>query len=364
MMASPEKPLISVFTENQISEWHARYERIPTKGAYHEPTYIKRIAAYYSGRAELFWCETKNAVFYHPYIRRDLKGKASSLRTKSGKPYSDIISSWYYGGPLACPLEDAKTVSKEDVKQFLSAFDAYCLDDSIVSEFLRFDPNLENYSLYEGTVPLIANRKTVAIDLKQSEEKIWAGLASRNRNRCRNAEKMGFEVEFSRAPEAIEAFHSIYKEEMERKEADTFHRFPLSFFLDLFENCPESFYLILAKHKNTYAGGIICAQGGAVVHDFLRASRQKYWSKNINNWMILQSILFAKNTRKASCYDLQGGRDGVFHFKSGFSKLRKEFKTYAKVHNREIYDTLTELVANNVEGCDQGFFPAYRINDL
>ena len=55
-------------------------------------------------------------------------------------------------------------------------FSKYCKDTGIVSEFIRFDPNLNNHTYFNDLMPITQNRHTVFIDLKQSKEDIWKNI--------------------------------------------------------------------------------------------------------------------------------------------------------------------------------------------
>jgi hypothetical protein len=340
--------------DSHIDECMGYYERLAQKDIYHSPRYIQVLAEHYEDEGEWFVFGNDDEYIYYPYLRRRLD-KLEYLATIGPdlSKYSDITSSWYYGGPIYS--RGRGTPEEGLVEGFLAAFDAHCQESGIVSEFIRFDPNLRNGQFFDGWLPVSVNRQTVVVDLTKTEEEVWEGLASRNRNRLRRAAKHGLEMECRRDDEAIAIFQRIYAREMERKSALSHYRFSKEFFLSLFERCSDHFYLLLFRLKDAYVGGIVCAWMGGIVHDYLRSSLAEYWTMNLNNWMVLQSILHAK-AQGCVLYDLQGGKEGVFHFKSGFSRLRRDFLVCARVHIPQVYEQL--CVGSSPESVS--FFPAYR----
>jgi hypothetical protein len=355
-----EKVKVLSSTDSDFSIWKEYYDRLSCKGVYHCPEYIRVLAKHYKAEAELFLFGDDDIFVYYPYLRRRLdKLPIAPHCDLDLSTYFDIVSSWYYGGPL---FRTRSSSNDETIaRDFMLAFNEYCRENQVVTEFIRFDPNLENFKAVNHFVPIKKEHETVVVDLQKTEEEIWRSFSSRTRNRLRNAKKHGFQMESTTDADAIGIFHSIYTDEMKRKTALKRYHFPLEFFIDLFRECEGRFYLLLFEYSGVYIGGVVCAAEQKRVHDFLRASLREFWNLNINNWIVKESIFWARN-KGNSVYDLQGGREGVLHFKSGFSKCRGTFYTCSRIHLPKINASLVAALERSGASVEQSYFPWYRID--
>jgi len=73
------------------------------------------------------------------------------------------------------------------MNKFYSIFKSYCQLNNIVSEFVRFNPFLENSAYAPAEVAIQKWNDTVTIDISQDEEMIWKAMSSERRNRIRKA---------------------------------------------------------------------------------------------------------------------------------------------------------------------------------
>ncbi len=349
---------IIIYSGNDVSRWSYYYNQLEFKPVYNSPGYVSFIAGHYNYEPELFVLEFDDFFYYYPYFKRQL----SDLQYAEACVFDvescfDIISSWYYGGPL---ISDYTWLSdKVKAKLFADCFHDYCIQENIVSEFVRFDPNAGNYEIFENIFNIEENRKTVYVDLSQPEDEIRGGYKSSCRNKIRNAEKNGVELKISADPDAIKRFSEIYRSEMNRKEALPHYRFDTSFFMNLFEKLHDSAMLLTAWHEGNVVGGIVCLYGETVAHDFLRTSLWDSRKLNANNIMIDRAIKWCRE-KGLKIYDIQGGREPVFNFKKNFSKLRKTFFTSKIIHKTDIYNKLCEVREKHGNPVAGGYFPAYR----
>ncbi len=338
--------------KRDLARWRSLYDRLPRKGPYHAPDYLKVLEFHFDDPAELFVFGDQEAFVYYPYFRRSLD-KLAFVRDAGGElgSYCDIASSWYYGGPLSTS-EDP-----ELIRAFRKAFHEHCGQSRVVCEFIRFDPYLANHHCVTEEMRVADNREVVYIDLRPSEEEIVSSYQRKCRKNIRRAVEGGVRVETRKDEEAIRAFHQIYGSEMQRKGAPPSYLFEEAFFRKLFERV-EGACLRLIFVGEHFAGGSVAIQEGEMVNDYLRATDPEFWHLRINDLVIHENARFFKG-RGAHTYDLQGGRVGVFEFKLSFSRLTRSFKLGSMIHLPEVYDALGRLAPKR--GDD--FFPAYREKD-
>ena len=343
------------YTLDDRETWQEWFDRLDA-GPYHSPTYLDTLAGEFehdSERAELFVYGDEDGFVYYPYIRRDLTDLPfAEAALAEPEAYSDIVSSWYYGGPLL-----SAGASPALAEEFADAFAEFCADEGIVSEFIRFDPNRENHERFDALEPTF-NRETVHADLTKETETLWDEFEKRNRNAIRQAQQTDLVVEPTTDPTEFEAFYDIYTNAMEAKDASDHYRFSFSFFETLFGSDLST--LTVARYEGEVVGGAVVIHDDRIAHDYLRASNPDYWDLRVNN-LLCYGAMMEMRDRGIGRFDFQGGRPGVFKFKKGFStEGRGEFYIGKRIHCPEVYENLTEAAADTGIDTDTGYFPAYR----
>lgn len=343
---------------DEIDTWRDYYARLDRGGPYHEPAYIRLLEGYLGATenvAELFVYEDDDGFVYYPYFLRTLETVSFAEKTSVDTgSYRDAVASWYYGGPLA-----SAGASSDTVEQARAAFGKHCRDAGIVSEFLRFDPNLANHETFSEVDPEF-NRHTVPVDLTQSDDELWDGFEKRNRNAIRQGQQSSLEIEPSTDTEDYRAFYEIYSNAMEAQDASEHYRFPFEFFERLL-NIEERSTLLVARDDATVVGGALVVHDGEVAHDYLRASNPDYWDQRVNNLLCYEALMHMRD-RGHKLFDFQGGRPGVFKFKKAFSPDRREFYIGKEIHLPDVYDQLIEDAAAAGIDTEKDYFPTYRVD--
>ena len=342
------------FSQDELEEWQQYYDRLDV-GPYHSPAYLDFIAGRLERetRAELVIVESDNEFVYYPYLIRPLSSLEYADEVDLDlTQFADIISSWYYGGPI--PSDEGSGIRG----RFANQFSEYCRKEGFIAEFIRFDPNEQNHTEFPNLEPTF-NRETVWVDLTQSEAAIWDGFETRNRNAIRQARDARITIESSWSWNDVEAFHTINSNAMEAKGASEQYRFSLTFFRDLLEDSNLSSFLV-ARYENDVIGGSVIVHDEKVAHDYLRASNPHYWDKRVNNLLCYEAILHMRESDRVR-FDFQGGRPGVFKFKKSFSPNRGDFYVAKRIHDQEKYDRLVNTAKRNGVDTTTEYFPNYRI---
>jgi hypothetical protein len=339
------------------------YAEIAQKNVYGMPAYVKLVANYYGYEAEVFVYKKNDKVLFYPYFKRPLASLdfLEHADNQLSEAY-DLVSSWYYGGLFVSDFQN-DAGGKNLINEFMQAFADYCRANNIVSEFVRFDPNIENHNFIKGYIPVEKNRKTVYVDLELNENEIWKNMRSGCRRNIKKAIKHALVIEPSKSRQDIDIFHKIYDEEMRRKAAPWHLYFDLSFFYNLFE-LKNHFVLLVARYKEEIVGGFIIARDQNSAYHFLSASLPNYWEMRVNNLLFYEAIQWAKN-KGLKRFDFQGGRDGVFQFKQNFSRSYKDFYVAKVIHKPKLYKELCNqhgaFYKQKYDGTHQMYFPKYRL---
>jgi hypothetical protein len=354
---SPSSRSVSIFRGEDINKAIKYYEKLHDKGIYHHPKYLQVLSGnleFDGERAEAFVIESDGEFVYYPFISRPL----DTIQFDSTVPlhkYRDIIASWYYGGPLA-----SSGATPQLLEKFVSEFESFCIDNNYVSEFIRFDPNIENYKDFFSLNPKF-NRKTVWVDLNQSKEGIWDGYEGRNQRAIKQAQDSDLSVEATNNIEDIGDFHTVYSQRMEEMGVTEHYRFNKEFFYDILtEQLSDYFTLLVAREEEDIVGGFIIAHDAGVGHHYLSASLKDYWDDRINNLLYHNAVL-EMHDKNANKFDFQGGREGVFKFKKGFSPHRGEFHISKCIHDGIPYQRLVDEANAAGISTNDGYFPQYRI---
>jgi len=332
------------------------YESMDVNCPYNYPSYLNILAGYLYDNLELvfFAMDTGMGKILYPFFKRSLDNIFQI--SEDFADYSDIISSWYYGGPIITKADN----ESELVKIYSKAFTEYCSKENIIAEFVRFDPNVENHIHFTDYYNIEYNRETVPVDLQKEYEEIWNGYKGRCRTAIKKAIKSEIKIFKDIRPELIDEFSEIYQKEMERKADSKHYFFPREFFHELIKILPDNFKYFFAYHNDTLCGGTIIYFKGDTVYDFLMATKVDFWKYQPNNILLDYAIKWAKSNGY-NVFDLMGGRNGVFKFKSSFSKLRRKFYIGKRVYNDKIYSKLEKITYKIMDSkFSSKFFPVYR----
>jgi hypothetical protein len=339
-------------------EWESYYERLGNRRCiYAHPSYIALLSALYGDPAELFLYQEGNSFVYYPYFKRQLLH--CGLRVPDGIELSgrvDFHSSWYYGGPLSSALD----VSLDFAARFVEAFRHHAERCRCVSEFVRLDPNIRNDVFYPTEQPSF-NRETVYIDLaNRTREAIWEDFKPSNRRAINRARREGV-VAVPRGTQDVDTwtqFAGIYADEMVRKNAPAHLRFKEAFFHQLRAALPNNLCLMTAVKGDEFCGAHLIIFDETTAYLFLSATAFSHWPLRVNNLLWAEAIFWAKDQGR-SRYDLQGGRPGVFRFKTLFARTRGKFYTLNAVHDRSVFEAL--VACNTQSGADDRSqrFPPY-----
>jgi hypothetical protein len=305
------------------------------KDIYFEPNYNKIYEIYGDGKSSYFYYSQGSCAAFYPFLINSVNELEFDLRGN----YYDIQSVYGYCGVIT------NSYHPSFIEQFYREFDKFCLQNSIIAEFARFHPLLENHKFSEKNLTVIQDRKTVTLDLTQSYDSIWTNeYSSNNRNMIRKARKEGYTSEVIKVPSFVdvERFISIYYYTMEMAGAEKYYFFNIKFFINTFKYLEEYLYLINVKNDNKE---MVCSSIFFHYNDFFHyhlSGRTAKADNTVNNFLLDEAVKFAQSN-KAKTFHFGGGRssapdDSLLKFKSNFSKTKVPFFIGKKIHNQGVYD--------------------------
>lgn len=310
------------------ARWQQIIEQLPgfCGKAYYQYYYHRVCELNGEGRpAAIYFKQGQTAIFY-PFLLRPVPA------ILGGNGFFDMQSAYGYGGPAVFGS------SEEAIQAFGKAHADWAEKEGIVAEFVRFSPFLDQSLLTPFFKPEL-NRKTVSIELSGDFASMLCRASGPRQRNYRKAARAG--LRYVAMPD-IDKIVRIYREAMQRIGADSYYHFSDRYFSALNELPPDSrFYAgILDTDGRLIAGGIFL-QDETAAHYHLGASTQKARDLQPDTFMLFEAARhIAASGRKI--LHLGGGLslaedDGLYRFKSGFSKKRHDFYIARKIHRPQKY---------------------------
>lgn len=330
-----------IFDLKVKDKWKSYLTRLPDdkQDVYFTPEYYSLYEKNGDGEANCFMYEKDGNIVLYPFLKNSINKLGYSLNNE----YYDIQGAYGYNGMLS------STDDTTFLEDFWKTFDQYCKDNNIVAEFTRFHPILKNYKLGEGHYNIIFDRKTVFIDLTQSEDEIFAGFKKSTRKHIQKASQ---KIEIRKAEyteENVDTFVRIYVENMEKVNSIPYLFFSKQHFLNMFKLDNIEFFLAYLDDQPIacYSGLVSKEYYG----NYLRASLTEFNKTGVNTLMYWSMIQSAK---KNGCHfvHLGGGTNGdsdnsLLQYKMNFSQTLSDFYIGKKIHNKDIYDIVLQQWKSN-----------------
>lgn len=345
--------MLSVVTMQEQEKWDGIVKSFAGWDVYYLSGYVKAFQIHGDGEPLLFYYEQDGLKGINVVMKRDIANDPHFAGQLPAQTYFDFATPYGYGGWL---IEGSG-----DRAALFAAYEAWCREHSIVSEFVRFHPVLDNAQYSEGGYQVISLGETVAMDLT-SPEVIWANITSKNRNVIRKAQKNGVTIRSGNTPELYETFREIYNETMDKDQADPYYYFAPAFYDSIRNDLPENASIFYAQLEDgTIIAASIMLEANGRLNYHLSGSRRAYQHLAPTN-LLLYEAACAGSEHGCKTFHLGGGvgsgEDSLFKFKRAFYRGDLcRFRIGKKILIPELYQKLTAM---RTEITRPGFFPEYR----
>lgn len=325
------------------------------------------------GKLSAFLEEEGSVVI--PYKYKDENGEIYNLIIKrpinievDGEKYFDLITPYGYGGPIILNINNTIEKAKEKLlNNFEKDFEKFCLENKIVTEFVRFHPILNNALDFTKIYNPKFIQHTIATSCDEGNpcELEFSKSARKTIRRSMNEE---IDYEIILAPDNIDIFKEIYYDTMKRNDAKDFYYFSSEYFDYILNKFKENLLIINVKlnEKNlVIASGLYFIYNNQFIHAHISGTRSDYLK--YSPAYVLKQVLAEWAYENKYKYIHYGGgtspdpEDSLFLFKKKFTK-KEPFDYYIskKIFNKEIYDKLIEITGTK----NSKFFPEYRDPDF
>lgn len=344
--------MLTVYTLEQSEQWDAAVRSFCEYDTYWLSGYVKAFEIHGDGTPLLFYYEGENLRGINVVMKRDVSKDSHFKGKLAPDTYFDFATPYGYGGWL---IEGA---NKEEL--FL-AYEAWCREHSVISEFVRFHPVLKNHEYSVDHYDVVPLGLTVSIDLS-SPETIWENFTSKNRNVIRKAQKNGVMIRRGNSIELYEAFREIYNQTMDKDEADSYYYFSPAFYESVCKDLSQHAQLFYAELDGKMIAASIMLFTNGRMNYHLSGSLREYSSLAPTNLLLYEAALWGCENGLKTLYlggGVGSGEDSLFKFKKSFYRGEElpQFYIGKKILNQEKYE---ELLGKRDVLPDSGFFPKYR----
>ena len=305
---------------------------IQNQDIYYHPDYLKLNCYKKNSDAYLFYNIENNKIWINPFI----KIKIPSYLLSENKNYYDLETAYGYGGPIS------NTDDKIFIKKSNELFVDWSHNSSIVSEFVRFHPIINNITYVDDSVKIMENRITCSLDLKKINKNLDP-FKSKVKNMIRRAETE-LDCYISKKLEDFLEFKKIYLNLMINKNAEQEVFFSNSYFKKLYNLVKESGFMsiISNKQKKIISIGLFLI-GKKSCHYHLSASISNNY-KGVGNYLIYNAAIYSREigieTMHLGGGNLNSKEDNLFKFKNSMSTNNHIYFIGKRIYLPKVYSQL------------------------
>lgn len=341
----------------QKQHWLGQWNGSPLREVAAHPDYVQLFA----GSDDKSLCATfeyAGAQVLYPFIMRPVDNP-------DGDPLMDIVTPYGYGGPFVWGTNDSKRIAV----QFWTLFDKWAMQNAVVTEFIRFGLQSDDFLPYPGGQ--INRLNNYVVPLSRSEDDLWSGFEHKVRKNVKRAIASGITVEIDDTGERFDDFYRIYLSTMDRRDAAEVFYFTREFFSSIHARLSGMYAYFYAVRGGEVISTELVLISAENVYSFLGGTDADSFANRPNDLLKFEIIKWAKRIGKTR-FVLGGGAaagDGIEKYKKAFAPDgAHQFRTGQRVLAPETNHQLVtlrklEFLAAGLEWPESSpFFPQYRIS--
>ena len=332
--------------------WLAAWLAWPDREVFAHPGYVGLYASD-EARPMAALMESNGGNILYPFLLRDLPEEL-----RGDAPAYDLTTPYGYGGPFAwgdvAPLRQA----------FWSAFDQWCVEGGVVSEFVRLALDSTQLLPFPGTI--VERQHNVVRALELPADELWMDVEHKVRKNVKRARRSGVTIDVDLVGERLGTFLSIYEATMDRRDAGVGYYFSADYFETIHRDLPGQFAYFFAMHEGRAVSAELVLVSENALYSFLGGTLGDAFTLRPNDLLKYEVICWGQAEQK-SRFVLGGGYapgDGIYRYKTSFAPNGSvPFCIGTRIHNRSTYEELVgrcKELADEIAPLDADFFPAYR----
>jgi serine/alanine adding enzyme len=345
---------VELLTSTDASEWHAL---VPPTRSFFGSVEFARISEQQTGyAAQLLVITAGTARIAVPFFLRPIAG----LEFASFDEECFDVLTPEYTGPIV--VDQDPFLGPDELH---AALDEISRERKIVADFMHLNPWSGGGSELLDPAHLRYNRDIVWVDVNLGPERLWnEHFTHACRKNIKRAEREGVRVFEADTVDHISEFHRIYIDTMIRTNALSQYHYPLEYFLRLFGEMRNHARFTMAERNGQIIGAILYTHDDDNIYSYLGGADAEFQQMRPTNAIIYDTIRWGAAHDKKRLI-LGGGYrpdDGIFRFKSSFSRYAARFSTYREIHLPEVYRALELQWCEyyHRERLETEYFPSYR----
>lgn len=344
--------MLTIYTLEQSEQWDDIVRSFNNYDVYWLSGYVKAFYLHGDGDPLLFFYEKDGTRGINVVMKRDISHDKYFAGKIEENTYFDFSTPYGYGGWL---IEGTANMD-----QLFTEYEQWCVNNNVISEFVRFHPVVKNHRACEGVYEVVQLGEVITMDLS-SPEVIWENIISKNRNVIRKAVKNGVTIYNGRYPEIFETFRLVYNQTMEKDNAESYYYFAPDFYKSICNDLPHNAQLFYAQIPDgTVIAAAIMITANGKMNYHLSGSLREYSSLAATNLLLYHAALWGSANGYKTLYmggGVGSGEDSLFKFKRAFYKGElNHFFIGKKIFDQEKY----AFLANLRDISNSAFFPIYR----
>lgn len=349
--------VLDAATEDGRRAWTDLWRASPPREVMAHPEYVRLFARPCDRVVAAVGVDDDGAILL-PLIIRPL---AAEPWAKPAERRWDATSPYGYGGPWAWGI------GARDDGAFWSAYERWCLDERIVSTFVRLSLFPEDLPLIAG--PVVELAQNVVVGLDGGPEAFERGCEPKVRRWVAKARQSGLVVDVDQDGRQLDAFMRVYHSTMDRHGADAWYYFSREFFEAIVSRLPGRFAIFSALRHGEVVSADLVLLSAERVYYFLGGTLETAFPFGAN-YLVKHTVASWSAERGKKRYVLGGGYqpdDGLLRYKRAFARHgHVPFRVARLVHDEQ---ACSELVGLRAETPARGgeawtprpdFFPPYR----
>ncbi|MGK7376296.1 GNAT family N-acetyltransferase [Planococcus sp. 1R117A] len=298
--------------------------------------------------------EVKNDIghIFYSFVLRPIPIQAG------GTIYYDAITPFGQSGPIILNCQPGKKM--ELAALFDQEFQAYCEQNNVVAEYIRFNSWLKNIEDFKDIYSIDNRGITMYIDLTVNDY-FLDEFKSSTRQQVRRALKNNVEIEYDFTGNTIHEFHRLYQIMAKRNDIPEYYQFSEELLRNSFDLLEGKQFIIYVKHEGINISAALFVHHKDYLHYHLSANDPAYFHLAGNSLILHEGCRWGVENGKKELHLGGASTDVLYRFKRGFTKTEPlDILTGKKIRIPEAYRMLSDIKASK-EGIENpSHFPMYR----